>query len=50
VLGLLDLYRRCTFVLDAAGTVRYAHRAIGPGLGYRPVAEVLDVVRATEGN
>ena len=47
VIGLLDLYRRCTFVLDAAGVVRYAHRAIGPGLSFRPVAEVLDVVRSS---
>ncbi len=49
VLGLLDLYRRCTFVLDASGTVRYAHRAIGPGLTFRPVAEVLEVVRSSAG-
>ena len=49
VLGLLDLYRRCTFVLEAAGTVRYAHRAIAPGLAFRPVAEVLDVVRSSAG-
>jgi len=47
VLGLLDLYRRCTFVLDADGRVRYTHRAIGPGLTYRPVAEVLEAVRST---
>ncbi len=44
VLGLLDLYRRCTFVLDAGGVVRYSHRSIGPGLVYRPVAEVVQVV------
>ena len=44
VLGMLDLYRRCTFVLDGDGVVRYAHRYIGPGLGYRPVEELVDVV------
>ena len=44
VLGLLDLYRRCTFVLDAGGVVRYSHRYVGPGLGYRPVSELVDVV------
>jgi peroxiredoxin Q/BCP len=46
VLGLLDLYRRCTFVVDQAGIVRYAHRYVGPGLGYRPVEELVDAVAA----
>jgi len=50
VLGLLDLYRRCSFVLDAAGIVRHAHRSIGPGLLYRPATEVLDVVRGLAGS
>ncbi len=47
VVGMLDLYRRCTFVLDGAGVVRYAHRVIGPGLSFRPVAEVVEAVRSS---
>ena len=46
VLGLLDLYRRCTFVVDGDGVIRYAHRYVGPGLGYRPVEELVDAVAA----
>jgi thioredoxin-dependent peroxiredoxin len=44
VIGMLELYRRCTYVIDAVGLVRYAHRYLGPGLGYRPVEELVDVV------
>lgn len=44
VLGLLDLYRRCTFVVDGDGRIAYAHRYVGPGLGYRPVEELVDAV------
>lgn len=46
VLGLLDLYRRSTFVIDAGGRVAYAHRYVGPGLGYRPVSELAGAVAA----
>jgi thioredoxin-dependent peroxiredoxin len=46
VVGMLDLYRRCTYVIDGDGIVRYAHRYLGPGLGYRPVVELVDVVAA----
>ena len=46
VLGLLDLYRRCTFVVGADGRIAYAHRYVGPGLGYRPVEELLATVAA----
>ena len=49
VLGLLDLYRRCVFVLDDRGIVRYSHRSIGPGLLYRPATEGLDVVAGLPG-
>jgi peroxiredoxin Q/BCP len=44
VLGLLDLYRRCTFVIDAEGSVRWLHRYVGPGMGYRSPGELVDVV------
>jgi len=44
VLGLLDLYRRCIFVLDGDGTVQYSHRYVGPGLGYRPLTELIGAV------
>ena len=43
VLGLLDLYRRCTFVVDRDGAVAYLHRYLGPGLNFRPVDELLAV-------
>jgi peroxiredoxin Q/BCP len=36
ILGLLDLYRRSTFVIDADGVVAHAHRSIGPwASGYK---------------
>jgi peroxiredoxin Q/BCP len=45
VLGPVGFYRRCTFVIDADGIVRYAHRALA-GLTYRPVAELVEVLAA----
>lgn len=45
VLGPLGFYRRSTFVIDAAGTVVYAHRAIA-GLTFRPVSELVAAVEA----
>lgn len=47
ILGLLDLYRRSTFVVDRTGRIAWAHRYVGPGLSYRPVAELVGVLRAT---
>ena len=44
-LGPLGFPRRSTFVIDAKGVVRYAHRAIA-GLTFRPVEELIDAVRA----
>jgi peroxiredoxin Q/BCP len=41
ILGLLDLYRRSTFVIDADGVVVGAHRSIGPGSGFRPLQELV---------
>jgi peroxiredoxin Q/BCP len=45
-LGPLGFPRRSVFVVDGAGVIRYAHRAIA-GLTYRPVNELVDAVRAT---
>lgn len=42
-LGPLGFSRRCTFVVDSGGIVRYAHRAIA-GLTFRPVGELIDVL------
>lgn len=41
ILGLLDLYRRSIFVLDADRRVRYLHRAIGPGLSFVPIETIV---------
>lgn len=43
--GPLGFPRRSVFVIDAAGVVRYAHRAIA-GLTYRPVEELLAAIEA----
>ena len=44
-LGPLGFPRRSVFVIDAAGFVRYAHRAIA-GLSFRPVEELVAAVEA----
>ncbi|MEY2968274.1 MAG: hypothetical protein RIQ64_901 [Actinomycetota bacterium] len=44
-LGPLGFPRRSVFVIDAAGTVRYVHRAIA-GLTFRPVEELVGAIRA----
>lgn len=43
--GPLGFPRRSVFVVDAAGVVRYAHRAIA-GLTFRPVEELIAAVEA----
>ncbi len=43
-LGPLGFPRRSVFVVDAGGTIRYAHRAIA-GLTYRPVDELIEAVK-----
>ena len=43
ILGPLGFYRRSIFVIDAAGVVRYAHRATA-GLTFRPVDEIIDAL------
>ena|SRR5205085_4378909 len=45
VLGPLGFYRRSVFVIDAAGVVRYVHRAIA-GLTFKPSAELVAAVKA----
>jgi peroxiredoxin len=45
VLGLMDLPRRSVFVVDAAGKVAYAHRAV-VGVTYRPVGELVAAINA----
>ena len=44
-LGPLGFPRRSTFIVDGAGIVRYAHRAIA-GLTFRPVDELIAVLAA----
>jgi peroxiredoxin Q/BCP len=44
VVGLLDLYRRSTFVIDANGVVRYAHRYLNAGAGYRSTPDLIEVL------
>ncbi len=46
-LGPLGFPRRSVFVVDRAGIVRYAHRAIA-GLTYRPVSELIEVIGAID--
>jgi peroxiredoxin Q/BCP len=43
-LGPIGFPRRSVFVIDGAGVVRYAHRAIA-GLTYRPVGELVEVLQ-----
>lgn len=45
--GPLGFPRRSVFVVDAAGVVRYAHRAIA-GLTFRPVSELVAAVEAAK--
>ena len=44
ILGLLDLYRRSTVLIDADGIVRYTHRSLGPGVTFRPLPELVKLV------
>lgn len=45
VLGPLGFYRRSAFVVDPAGVLRYAHRAVA-GLTFRTTEELVQAVRA----
>lgn len=44
--GPLGFPRRSVFVVDSAGVIRYAHRAIA-GLTFRPVEELVAAVEAS---
>jgi len=48
ILGPVGFYRRSVFVIDREGVVRWAHRATA-GLTFRPVDEIVAVVRSIEG-
>lgn len=43
IVGPIGFYRRSTFVVDAEGVIRYAHRATA-GLGFKPTAELVEAV------
>lgn len=45
VVGPLGLYRRCVFVVDGLGTLRYLHRARA-GLTFKGTDELVTAVRA----
>lgn len=45
ILGPLGFYRRSVFVVDAAGILRYAHRAVA-GLTFRSTNELVEAVWA----
>jgi peroxiredoxin Q/BCP len=45
ILGPVGFYRRSIFVVDGAGVVRHAHRAVA-GLGFRPTDELVAAVAA----
>ena len=46
-LGPIGFPRRSVFIIDADGTVRYAHRAIA-GLTYRPVSELIGALESMD--
>ncbi|MFM8264726.1 MAG: peroxiredoxin [Acidimicrobiia bacterium] len=45
VLGVMNLPRRSVFVVDGAGIIGYAHRAV-VGVTYRPVDELVAAINA----
>lgn len=44
IVGMLGLYRRSLVVIGADGRVRYVHRALGAGLAYRSVEQIVHAV------
>ncbi|MFN8053297.1 MAG: peroxiredoxin [Acidimicrobiales bacterium] len=48
IVGLLDLYRRSTFVIDGAGIVVSAHRSIGPGMSFRALDTLVGEVPSSD--
>ncbi|HZU75035.1 MAG TPA: peroxiredoxin [Acidimicrobiales bacterium] len=47
VIGPMGFYRRSIFVVDAAGVIRYAHRALA-GLTFKGAADIAAAVREAE--
>ena len=47
ILGPLGFYRRSVFVIDGAGVVRYAHRAVA-GITFRSTDELVKAVKAAK--
>lgn len=45
VLGLMEMPRRSVFVVDGAGVIRYAHRAV-VGVTFRSVGELVNAITA----
>jgi peroxiredoxin Q/BCP len=45
ILGPLGFYRRSVFVIDAAGVLRWAHKAVA-GITFRPTSELVEAVKA----
>lgn len=45
VVGPIGFYRRCVFVIDSKGVIRYAHRAIA-GLTFKSSQELIAAVKA----
>lgn len=48
ILGPLGFYRRSVFVIDGAGTVRWARRSLS-SLTYLPTGQLVEAVRSTDG-
>jgi len=47
-IGLLGMPRRSVFVVDPAGRIAYAHRALA-GVTYRPVDELVEAIAGARG-
>lgn len=45
VIGPVGFYRRCVFIVDREGTIRYAHRSVA-GMTFRPVSELVAALAA----
>lgn len=45
IIGPVGFYRRSIFVVDGAGGIRYAHRAVA-GMSFRPTGDLVAAVRA----
>jgi peroxiredoxin Q/BCP len=45
ILGPLGFYRRSVFVVDAAGIVRWAHKAVA-GITFRPTSELIEAIQS----